>query len=118
MDFHSWNSVLLKTHGWNKKAVDDVLGAQMQVHGAAYGNNYGCCENVVVSGGIAGINAQRIAFVWASKLLCVCFSEDSIFAGIAEIPLKLRARNLNVDLPALFGGRHHARPQMVPGNIE
>ena len=108
MNLHSRDRVLLEAHCWDKKTVNHVLRPQMQVHAVTNGNNHRRRENVVSPGGIAGINAQRIAFVRASKLLCVGSTKNSVSSGIAEIPLELRSCDLNLDLTRLILRRHYA----------
>src|SRR4051812_4537141 len=108
MDLHSRNSVLLKAHGRNKKAMDHVLRPQMQVYRVTDRNNHCRRKNVVSSREIAGIDAQRIAFIWLGKLLGVYSTKNSISSGIAEIPLELRSGDLNLYFPCLLLHWHYA----------
>src|SRR6185312_1774983 len=108
MNLHPRNRVLLKPHGWNKETMDYVLRPQMQVYAVADGKNHRRSKNVVASGRIAGINAQRIAFFRPGKLLGVRSTKNSVSSGVAEIPLKLRSGDLNFDLTSLLLRGYHA----------
>src|SRR5947209_6132747 len=108
MNLHSRNGVLFEAHGWNKKAVDHVLRPQMQLYRATDRNNHRGRKNIVASRGIVWINAQRIAFIWPGKLLCVCSAKNSVSSGIAEIPLELRPGDFNFNLTSLLLSRHYA----------
>src|SRR6476469_3892233 len=104
----SGNGVLLKAHRWNKETVDHVLSPQMQLRGLTHGNNHGCRNNIVASSRIARINAQRIAFSSPCELLRVSSAEHSVSSRVAEIPLKLCARNFNLYLAQLILFGPHA----------
>ena len=108
MNLHSRDRILLKAHGRNKKAVDHILRPQMQVHAVTDGNNHRRRENVIATGRIARIDAQRIAFIRLGKLLCVGSTKYPVGSGVAEIPLELRSGDLNLDLTSLLFRRHDA----------
>src|SRR5258708_7095008 len=108
MDFHTGDRVLLEAHSWNEKTVDHILRSQMQVHAVTDGNNHRRRENVIATGRIAWIDAQGIAFISFGKLLCVGSTKHSVSSGVAEIPLELRSRDLNLDLTSLVLRGHYA----------
>src|SRR5579864_131276 len=110
MNLHARNRVLLQSHGRNKKTVDHILRSQMQMHAVTDRDNHRSGKNVVSPSRIARINTKGISFIRLSKLLGVDSTEHSISPGVAEIPLELRSRDLNVDLTRLLLRGHDAGP--------
>src|SRR5579864_6708001 len=110
MNLHSRNRVLFQSHGRNKKTVDHILRSQMQVHAVTDRDNHRSGKHVVSPSRIARINTKRVSLIGLGKLLCVGSTKNSISAGVAEIPLELRSRYLNVDLTRLLLRGHDAGP--------
>jgi hypothetical protein len=101
LDIHTWNRVLLKAHGGDKEAVNYVLSAQLKLHGLAHRHDQRCRNDIVATGWVGRIDAERVAFIGPGEFGSVRPSENAIRAGIAKIPLELRACYLNSKLRGL-----------------
>src|SRR5205823_14545890 len=95
-DCESWDRVLLEAHGWNEKAMDDVYGAKRQIDFAIDRHEHRSPNHIILSGRIGGVDAER-SFVAGRGIdqLGIGLCELAVRSGIAEVPGKLHARDLN-----------------------
>src|SRR5262249_31545859 len=118
VNVHARHGILLETHRRNEEAVDHVLSADFQLHRPVGRRNQGGGNNIVATRRIAGIDAQRIALLRAREPLRVNASENAIRTRVAEVPLELRAGDLDSHGVCLPGVLVYPRPQMTAGKEE
>ena len=108
MNLHSRDRILLEAHGRNKKAVDHVLGPQMQVHDCARQEQSSRLKEYRPVPRNRLDRCLEDCLRPAGKFLRVCSTKNSVGSGIAEIPLELRSRHFNLYLPCLLLHWHYA----------
>src|SRR6266481_1891111 len=118
MDVKAGHSVLLEAHSRNEKTVDDILRAETQIHIMSDRQDQRGRDNVIFSCGIAGINTEWIAFLGMSEALRISSAELAVLSGVAEVPLKLRAGDFDLNSVRFGLLKLHLGPKPSAGDVE